>query len=113
MKNHKNQKLPWVFTILNVMIMFVPFILTQAEIVFCRQVSLAEALRIYLTLPVQFVALCCFAIPLAERFVLAKNILAYDGSEETLDKANFFAKLWPPMMVAVPVVFFGVKAFGS
>ena len=111
MRNHKNQKLPWVFTLLNVMIMFVPFILTQAEIVFCRQVSLAEALRIYLTLPVQFVALCCFAIPLAERFVLAKNILAYDGSEETLDKANFFAKLWPPMTVAVPVVFIPITAF--
>lgn len=110
MKNHKNQKLPWVFTLLNVMIMFVPFILTQAEIVFCRQVSLAEALRIYLTLPVQFVALCCFAISLAERFVLAKNILAYDGSEETLDKANFFAKLWPPMTVAVPALFIPINA---
>lgn len=52
MENRKNQKLPWSFTFLNMMIMFVPFILTQAEIVFCRQVSLAEALRIYITLPV-------------------------------------------------------------
>ena len=110
MRNHKNQKLPWVFTLLNVMIMFVPFILAQAEIVFCRQVSLAEALRIYITLPVQFVALCCFAIPLAERFILAKNILTYDGSVETLDNANFFAKLWPPMTVAVPALFIPINA---
>ena len=110
MKNHKNQKLPWVFTLLTMMIMFVPFILAQAEIVFCRQVSLAEALRIYITLPVQFVALCCFAIPLAERFVLAKNILTYDGSVETLDNANFFAKLWPPMTVAVPALFIPINA---
>ena len=110
MENSKNQKLPWSFTFLTVMIMFVPFILAQAEIVFCRQVSLTEALRIYITLPVQFVALCCFAIPLAERFVLAKNILTYDGSVETLDNANFFAKLWPPMTVAVPVIFIPITA---
>ena len=110
MKNHKNQKLPWVFTLLTIMIMFVPFILAQAEIVFCRQVSLAEALQIYMTLPVQLVALCCFAIPLTERFVLAKNILTYDGSVETLDNANFFAKLWPPMTVAVPALFIPINA---
>ena len=106
----ENQKLPWSFTFLTIMIMFVPFILAQAEIVFCRQVSLAEALRIYITLPVQFVALCCFAIPLTERFVLAKNILTYDGSVETLDNANFFAKLWPPMTVAVPALFIPINA---
>ena len=110
MENRKNQKLPWSFTFITMMIMFVPFILTQAEIVFCRQVSLAEALQIYMTLPVQLVALCCFAIPLAERFVLAKNILTYDGSVETLDNANFFAKLWPPMTVAVPALFIPINA---
>ena len=110
MTNQENRTLPWSFTLLTAMIMFVPFVFTQIELVFCRQLTFAEMLKIYATLPVQFVVLCCFAIPFAERYVLAKNILSFDGSIATLDTANFFAKLWPPTTVAVPIVFIPIIA---
>lgn len=110
MTNQENRTLPWSFTLLTAMIMFVPFVFTQIELAFCRQLTFAEMLKIYATLPVQFVVLCCFAIPFAERYVLAKNILSFDGSIATLDTANFFAKLWPPTTVAVPIVFIPIIA---
>ena len=110
MDNQEKQTLPWSFTLLTALIMFVPFIFTQIELVFCRQLTFAEMLKIYAAFPVQLVAICCFAIPLAERYVLAKNILSFDGTLATLDTANFFAKLWPPTTVAVPIVFIPLLA---
>ena len=98
------RKIPFKFTLYTVLIACVPVYLTFAELLYTKVVTFGQTMQLYCAASLQVIIILCLIIPVSMRYVFGKDICAYDGTGSLLDKANFAAKTWPTVIVAIPPV---------